>query len=107
MAKAAQKTDTQPAEESGDRPLIDTKNQELKKLIKLGKERGFISYEELNKALPQEQVSSEQIEDTMTMLSEMGINLVDAEEQDEKEAPAPQVVTTSVCTCAKWAVLNC
>ncbi|MFP6709346.1 MAG: RNA polymerase sigma factor region1.1 domain-containing protein, partial [Alphaproteobacteria bacterium] len=72
MAKAqtAEKTER---EESGDRPLIDSQAEaNLKKLIALGKERGYITYDELNEALPQEQVSSEQIEDFMTLLSEMG-----------------------------------
>jgi RNA polymerase primary sigma factor len=100
MAKAAQKKETQTTEESGDSPLIDTKNQELKKLIELGKERGYISYEELNKALPQDQVSSEQIENAMTMLSEIGINLVDAEEQDDTNAPAAAQVVTTLPTAA-------
>ena len=51
-------------EDSGDRPLIDSQAEaNLKKLIVQGKERGYITYDELNEALPQEQVSSEQIED--------------------------------------------
>ncbi len=104
MAKAAQKTDTQVSEESGDSPLIDTQNQALKKLIGQGKERGYISYEELNKALPQDKVSSEQIEDAMTMLSEMGINLVDAEEQDDTAAAPEKVVTTLPTAASKTTV---
>ncbi len=94
MAKAAQSADTRAGAEGGDSPLIDTHNQALKSLVKQGKERGYVSYEELNAALPQEKVSSEQIEDAMTMLAEMGINLVDSEEQEEAaEPPKPKLAS--------------
>jgi RNA polymerase primary sigma factor len=88
MAKAqvAEKT---AREESGDRPLIDSKAEaNLKNLIAQGKERGYITYDELNEALPQDQVSSEQIEDFMTLLSEMGVNLIEADDADEQNAGA-------------------
>ena len=84
MAKAqvAEKTER---EETGDRPLIDSQAEaNLKKLIAQGKERGYITYDELNEALPQEQVSSEQIEDFMTLLSEMGVNLIEADDAEEQ-----------------------
>ena len=55
----------------------------VKQLVESGKERGYVSYEELNAALPSDQVSAEQIEDTMAMLSELGINVVEAEESEE------------------------
>jgi RNA polymerase primary sigma factor len=55
----------------------------VKKMIARGKERGYVTYDELNAALPQDSSSSEQIEDTMAMLSEMGINIVESEEQDD------------------------
>ena len=70
----------------GDKPLLDSTNQNIKKLIQKAKERGYITYDELNAALPPEEMSSEQIEDVMSMLSEMGINVVEAEEQEEAEA---------------------
>ncbi|MEX2615760.1 MAG: RNA polymerase sigma factor RpoD, partial [Alphaproteobacteria bacterium] len=70
-------------EETTDGPLMDGLGQEVKKLLAKAKERGYISIDELNAILPQDQVSSEQIEDTMTMLSEMGINVVDGEETEE------------------------
>src|SRR5512134_509445 len=76
----------QTQEESTDSPLLDTLGTGIKKMIGRGKERGFITYDELNGALPPDQVSSEQIEDTMTLLSEMGINIVDAEESEEPAA---------------------
>ncbi|MEK9796902.1 MAG: RNA polymerase sigma factor region1.1 domain-containing protein, partial [Alphaproteobacteria bacterium] len=64
-------------EESADGPLMDGSIQGVKKMIARGKERGFITYDELNETLPQEQVSSEQIEDVLAQLSEMGINVVE------------------------------
>ena len=72
------------SEDGADAPLLDTLGAAVKKLLAQGKERGFVTYDELNKALPQDQVSSEQIEDTMTTLSEMGINVVDSEESDDQ-----------------------
>jgi len=74
-------TDTQ------DSPLLDTLGAKVKKMIKSGKERGFITYDELNAALPPDQVSSEQIEDTMSQLSEMGINVIEGDEAEESSTP--------------------
>src|SRR3984893_4522302 len=51
-----------------------------------GKARGYLTYDELNAALPTDQVSSEQIEDTMTMLSELGINVIESEDTEEPAA---------------------
>jgi RNA polymerase primary sigma factor len=70
-------------EESADSPLLDSLTASVRKLVTQGKERGYVTYDQLNKALPPEEVNSEQIEDTMTMLSEMGINVVENEEADE------------------------
>ncbi|HLI20102.1 MAG TPA: RNA polymerase sigma factor RpoD, partial [Stellaceae bacterium] len=70
-------------EEAAEAPLLDAVAATIKKMIARGKERGYVTYDELNAALPPEQVSSEQIEDTMTMLSELGVNVVEAEEADE------------------------
>ncbi len=72
----------------GDSPLLDSTNASVKKLIAKAKERGYITYDELNAALPSEEMTSEQIEDTMSMLSEMGINVVEGEEQDAEEGAA-------------------
>ena len=58
---------------------LDTIASAIKKIMARGKERGYLTYDELNAALPQDQVSSEQIEDTMTMLSELGVTLVEKE----------------------------
>ena len=65
--------------------------QAVKKMIARGKERGYVTYDELNSALPQDQSSSEQIEDTMAMLSEMGINVIESEETEEGAPPEPPV----------------
>ena len=91
MATKAEATErTESRDEQTDGPLLDVIEQAVKKLVAKAKERGFISIDELNEALPQEQVSSEQIEDTMTMLSEMGINVVDGEESEQEAEPAEE-----------------
>ena len=71
-----------------DSPLLDKLTASIKKLVQRGKERGFVTYDELNAALPPDNVSSEQIEDTMAMLSERGVNVVEAEETEEPAAEA-------------------
>ncbi len=85
MAKAATNTaeNRQPQEEGGDSPLLDSMGAAVKKMVAKGKERGYVTYDDLNTALPPDQVSSEQIEDTMSMLSEMGINVVENEEAED------------------------
>jgi RNA polymerase primary sigma factor len=85
---AAEETTSQ--EEAMDSPLIDSVATAVKRLVARGKERGYITYDELNGALPGDQVSSEQIEDTMAMLSELGINLVEGDEGDEPEPVAAE-----------------
>ena len=88
-AKTAPATETRKSDETrGDPPLIDTVNAAVKKLLTRGKERGYVTYDELNAALPSEQASSEQIEDIMAMMSEMGINLVETEEGEDGAADA-------------------
>ncbi|MBL8660789.1 MAG: RNA polymerase sigma factor RpoD [Rhodospirillales bacterium] len=82
----AEATDTKTEQTDG--PLLDSLGAGVKRMITRGKERGYVTYDELNAALPPEQVSSEQIEDTMAMLSEIGISVVEAEEQDDAAAPA-------------------
>ncbi|NJM36218.1 MAG: RNA polymerase sigma factor RpoD, partial [Rhodomicrobium sp.] len=72
--------------ETTDGPLLDLSDQAVKKMIKAAKARGFITYDELNEVLPSSEVSSEQIEDIMSMLSDMGINVIDAEEVEEADA---------------------
>ncbi|HJP53506.1 MAG TPA: RNA polymerase sigma factor region1.1 domain-containing protein, partial [Rhodospirillales bacterium] len=74
-------------EEVPDSPLLDSLGAAVKKMVQHGKERGYVTYDDLNEALPPDQVSSEQIEDTMSMLSEAGINIVESEESEDA-APA-------------------
>src|SRR5687767_2817217 len=66
--------------EGTDAPLIDLNEASIKKLIARAKRRGIITYDELNEALPQDQMSSEQIEDIMAAISEMGVNIVESDE---------------------------
>src|SRR5438094_4406611 len=83
-SKAATAADTaETREDAAETPLLDMIAIAIKERVVRGKERGYLTYDELNAALPQDQVSSEQIEDTMTMLSELGINLIESEESEE------------------------
>ena len=75
----------EPEAPSTDGPLLDLTDAGVKKFIKQAKARGYVTMDELNKVLPSEEVTSEQIEDTLAMLSEMGVNVVEAEE-DAAEA---------------------
>ena len=101
-------------EEGSDGPLMDSAVQAVKKMVTQGRERGYITYTELNAALPADQVSSEQIEDVLAQLSEMGINVIEAEEQEDSargtdaEGPAETIVAvakpgTKVATTSKVA----
>src|SRR3954453_11764767 len=91
MAKnEAQEVDTV---EAGDEPLLDLNDASVKKLIARAKKRGVVTYDELNEALPQDQMSSEQIEDIMSALNDMGINVVESAEggdDDEEEEKEPE-----------------
>ena len=74
------------AVETADSPLLDLSDAAVKRMIKLAKKRGFVTYRELNAVLPSEEVNSEQIEDILAMLNEMGINVIESEEAEEAEA---------------------
>ncbi|QAY97166.1 RNA polymerase sigma factor RpoD [Methylovirgula ligni] len=74
------------AVETADSPLLDLSDAAVKRMIKLAKKRGFVTYRELNAVLPSEEVNSEQIEDILAMLNEMGINVVEAEEAEEADS---------------------
>ncbi|MCB1442642.1 MAG: RNA polymerase sigma factor RpoD [Methyloceanibacter sp.] len=84
--KTAAAEDQETETQSQDGPVLDMSDAAVKKLIKTAKQRGFVTYDELNEVLPSEEVSSEQIEDTMSMLSDMGINVIDSEDAEEGEA---------------------
>jgi len=76
--------------EVSDGPLLDLNDAAVKRMIKLAKKRGFVTYSELNAVLPSEEVSSDQIEDVYAMLSEMGITVSEGDDADEaEEEPAP------------------
>jgi RNA polymerase primary sigma factor len=74
-----------PPKEESDAPLLDLSDAAVRKMITRAKQRGYVTYDELNRVLPSDKVSSEQIEDTMAMLNEMGINVIESEEQEEGE----------------------
>ncbi len=86
MAKKAAAKKQAEAVEPGDGPILDLTDAHVKILLKSANARGYVTYDELNKVLPSEEVSSERIEDIMAQLSEMGINVVESED-DEDEAP--------------------
>ncbi|WP_447761468.1 RNA polymerase sigma factor RpoD [Sphingopyxis panaciterrae] len=79
---------TAETEADTDGPLIDLNEADVKKLIARGKKRGYLTYDELNAALPQDEMSSEQIEDIMSAISDMGINIVESDEDVQEEADA-------------------
>ena len=74
---------------NSDRPLLDMTDNAVKRMIKSAKSVGYVTYEVLNKVLPSDEFSSEQIEDVTSMLSEMGISVVEHEEQEEASAETP------------------
>ena len=80
---------TQGREDVADSPLSDGLAAAIKKMVARGKERGYVTYDELNAAMPAEEYNSEQIEDITAQLSEQGVNLVESEEGEEPaERPA-------------------
>jgi len=105
---------TKPAEaneasEQQDGPLLDLTDQTVKNFIKNAKKRGYVTHDELNAVLPSEEFSSEQIEDVLAQLSEMGINVIDKDDdaEDDREddnAAAPASDSKAVATAAKTAV---
>ncbi len=74
------------AAEVVDAPVLDTNNSKIKALIKKGQNAGFVTHDELNAALPQEELTSEQIEDVMSALSEMGVSVVETAEAEESNS---------------------
>ncbi|BCM87459.1 RNA polymerase sigma factor RpoD [Methylobacterium indicum] len=88
--KATERDETEAApEQQTDGPLLDLTDASVKRMIKLAKKRGYVTYDELNEVLPQEEFTSEQIEDVLGQLSELGVNVVEAEEADEQQGEAP------------------
>jgi RNA polymerase primary sigma factor len=85
--KPAVATDTATAEHDVETTLLDVQAAAVKRLVAKGKERGYITFDELNAILPPDQNSSEQIEDVMANFSELGIQVVENEETEDGEAP--------------------
>ncbi|MEL6284837.1 MAG: RNA polymerase sigma factor region1.1 domain-containing protein, partial [Pseudomonadota bacterium] len=81
MAKAQ----VEEREGDTDAPVLDMNASGVKKFVKEAKSKGYVTHDELNKVLPQDQLSSDQIEDVMATLSDMGINVVENEEEAESE----------------------
>ncbi len=103
--KETDKPDT--SSEGPDGPLLDLSDAAVKKMIKSAKKRGYVTYEQLNEVLPSGEVNNDQIEDTMAMLNDMGINVVDEDEVEEAdssssdgndEESSTEVATTSTST---------
>ena len=84
---AAPSKEETPESPTPDSPLLDLNKAAVKRMIKESKKRGWVTVDELNAVLPSEEVTSEQIEDTMSMLSEMGINVVESEDAEEANTP--------------------
>ncbi|MEP2235301.1 MAG: RNA polymerase sigma factor RpoD [Alteripontixanthobacter sp.] len=74
-----------------DAPLIDLNESGIKKLLAKAKRRGYITLDELNEALPQDQMNSEQIEDVMSAISEMGVKVVESDEEAEQDAEVEEI----------------
>ncbi|AWN41961.1 RNA polymerase sigma factor RpoD [Methylobacterium durans] len=88
--KATERDETDAApEQQTDGPLLDLTDASVKRMVKLAKKRGYITYEEVNEVLPDGQSDPDQIEDVLAQLSEMGINVVEAEETDEAASERP------------------
>ena len=91
---ATKEDDTDKTDKDENAHSLDMSQAAVKKMIAEARDRGYITYDQLNTVLPPEQVNSEQIEDVMSMLSEMGINVIeDEDEADEAEGGA--VATTA------------
>jgi RNA polymerase primary sigma factor len=100
--KPGEGADPNAQREDADSPLLDMSDVAVRKMVTKAKTRGYVTYDELNKVLPSEKVSSEQIEDTMSMLSEMGINVIESEEQEEQpEGAVPATTATGKAVVAK------
>ncbi|WP_116132012.1 RNA polymerase sigma factor RpoD [Tropicimonas sp. IMCC34043] len=86
---AAKDTEDRKPEDNEQEITLDMSQTAVKKMIADARERGYITYDQLNQVLPPDQVSSEQIEDVMSMLSEMGINVIEAEEAEDDDVATP------------------
>ena len=95
-SKDTEKPEAGAGADGQDSPLLDLSDAAVKKLIKVAKKRGYVTYEELNAVMPSEEVTSEQIEDIMAMFSDMGINVVDEDEVEEAEPDTAEEESTEL-----------
>ena len=92
---AAKDNDDAKTEDREEDVSLDMSQAAVKKMIAEARARGYITYDQLNTVLPPDQVCSEQIEDVMSMLSEMGINVIEDDEADE-DGDGPKGATSTV-----------
>ena len=91
---AAKDNDDRKQDAAAKEPMIDMSQTAVKKMIFDARDRGYITYDQLNNVLPPDQVSSDQIEDVMSMLSDMGIQVTEEEEnEDEDKGPTDLIAT--------------
>ena len=90
MRNGPEKNKSQKEDESSNSPL-DVNQSSIKKLIAQGKSKGYVTYTELNNSMPPGEMTSEQIEDVMTTLSEMGITVIDSEEDQDENQDTPEI----------------
>ena len=84
-----EKEEVEVEQSAPDGPLLDLSDSAVKKMIKTAKKRGYVTMDELNAVLPSEEVTSEQIEDTMSMLSDMGITVVEDDDRNDEDSEKP------------------
>ncbi len=94
-AAAAPQDENEVPEAGADGPVLDLSDAAVKRLIKLAKARGYVTLDELNAVLPSEEVTSDQIEDVYAMLAEMGITVVESEEENESVVAKVEEVESS------------
>ena len=99
MANKRKSKKTNNQSQGSESALLDMSNRDVKKMIKTAKSQGFVTYEQINKVTSSEDLTSEQIEDVMSMLSEMGINVIENEEEEQEQAN--EVAKTSKKTTAE------
>ena len=92
---AAKDNDDRKQDAATKEPMIDMSQTAVKKMIGDARERGYITYDQLNTVLPPDQVSSDQIEDVMSMLSEMGIQVTEEHESEEEDKGPTDLVSTN------------
>ena len=98
MSKTSTEDQAPEKEDAPEGPILDLSDAAVKKMIKAAKARGFVTHEELNKVLPSDEFDSEAIENVMAQLNEMGINVVDNEEEGEAAEEENKASTSSAVT---------